>query len=1037
MTLLFQVAREPVAQQSVQSSEGRCIVSNRSCSRWQFPVMAILVLSAWSIAAVPSPAADSPADDQAARLLTRAACPRGICVLIDPTPADMAVAMARKSELTIYVQLPTDAAVEAARAKVGAAGLLGTRIYVEKGLWSKIHLADNLADVVIVAPEAVEAVEPHLPELKRVVNPLGKILLGDREIKKPLPEGVDDWTHHFHGPDNNPQSRDQLARAPYLTQFLGEPWYVPMPGVTVSSAGRVFTAHGHIAFHRRAWPWLNSLVALNGYNGTILWKRSLEPGFMIHRNTLVATPQTVYVADNRSCKLLDAATGRLQGEITAPQGAAGPCWKWMGMEGGVLCALVGEPEPSDPVVRGTRNDGGWPWAPMSQGYDSSDYRWGFGRTFLAVDLKTKLVLWTHTEEKPIDTRAVTMKGGRIYYYSHPEFLACLDAKQGKSAWRSTDPKLLEAIGPHFRAQTWLWGYSSTSYMKCGDKAIYFAGPQRTRLVAASADDGRLLWQHPVGNYQLVLRDEGLFALGSDKPSLLFEPLTGKVLADLICRRAACTRATGTVDSIFTRGESPPNGVGRHAGTMRLPVADKQPRRISLMRPPCQDGVMAANGHLYWGPWMCDCHLSLVGQLCLAPAGDIEMRKAQDGGRGAVHYHDPKEPDPPLQAEPGDWPTYRADNQRSAASAAKIPDKVNIAWQYQPPRPDYPAAPVTAGGLVFLSGGDGVVRAVKAATGKVRWSAYTGGRIYYPPALHADRLFVGSGDGYVYAFEAYTGRLRWRVGVAPTDRKIAEHGRLISTWPVASGVIAERGAVYAAAGLASWDGTYVVAINAKTGGWLWANEKSGHLAEGDRTSGVSVQGHLLLTDGKLYLAGGNVVSPAVYDVKDGRCLNALPDEWAFAPRGSELVLAGGQVGVFGTLLYSPYEPGLGPYRLPQLLQAQSGPVVVRSTGGPVMRIDPAGAATPQPKTLWVSKHLAAAVAVALGDGAVVAAGQVAESDPSAKPSYAVAALATDDGRVLWSQPLPAVPRTWGIALDAAGRVVVAMQDGRVMCLAGAE
>ena len=32
---------------------------------------------------------------------------------------------------------------------------------------------------------------------------------------------------------------------------------------------------------------------------------------MIHRNTLVATPERVYVGDDRSCKVLDAATGRL------------------------------------------------------------------------------------------------------------------------------------------------------------------------------------------------------------------------------------------------------------------------------------------------------------------------------------------------------------------------------------------------------------------------------------------------------------------------------------------------------------------------------------------------------------------------------------------------------------------------------------------------------------------------------------------------------------------------------------------------------
>ncbi len=33
-----------------------------------------------------------------------------------------------------------------------------------------------------------------------------------------------------------------------------------------------------------------------------------------------------------------------------------------------------------------------------------------------------------------------------------------------------------------------------------------------------------------------------------------------------------------------------------------------------------------------------------------------------------------------------------------------------------------------------------------------------------------------------------------------------------------------------------------------------------------------------------MAGGNVVSPAVYDPSDGRCLNTLDDEWAKARSG---------------------------------------------------------------------------------------------------------------------------------------------------------
>ena len=97
--------------------------------------------------------------------------------------------------------------------------------------------------------------------------------------------------------------------------------------------------------------------------------------------------------------------------------------------------------------------------------------------------------------------------------------------------------------------------------------------------------------------------------------------------------------------------------------------------------------------------------------------------------------------------------------------------------------DMSAAPITAGGLVFLSGADGVVRACEAATGKCRWKGYTAGPITYPPAVHQGRLLVGSGDGWVYAFRAADGRRLWRFRAAPAERKINLYGRLASTWPV--------------------------------------------------------------------------------------------------------------------------------------------------------------------------------------------------------------------------------------------------------------
>ena len=128
------------------------------------------------------------------------------------------------------------------------------------------------------------------------------------------------------------------------------------------------------------------------------------------------------------------------------------------------------------------------------------------------------------------------------------------------------------------------GHFDVSYMKSNDKAIYFVGPTRTD-VAVSAADGRLLWQYPVGNCRPVLRDEGLYVLAAregNEDSLLLDPLSGKTLANLGCRRGNCTRPTGAADAFFAAREA-----NRGIGEPR--VAGNRFRRLPLVRPPCHDG----------------------------------------------------------------------------------------------------------------------------------------------------------------------------------------------------------------------------------------------------------------------------------------------------------------------------------------------------------------------------------------------------------------------------------------------------------------
>ncbi len=980
---------------------------------------------------------NAPAASPAGQILDRIGVSRGICVVLGDARCELAQKLAKETQLLIYLQLPEEKDVEAARRAVYEAGFYGTRIYVEKGPLTRLYLADNLADAVVTVGEA------SVPEAEviRVLRPEGKALLGQKELIKSFPEGADDWSHPYHGPDNNPQSKDRIARAPYLTQFLADPRYGPLPQVAVASAGRIFKAFGHIAFKVREEPLLNTLLALDGYNGTILWKHDLSPHYMIHRNTIIATPATLYLADDKSCKLIDTATGELRDEIIPPiETAGGTFWKWMALEGGIMYALVGDQEQRDPIVKQRREEHGWPWNPLSKGFNQPENPWGFGQTVLAIDPKTKEILWSHHEAEPMDGRALCMKNGRIFIFRFGSYLACLDAKTGEVLWRKTRDNasdLFNALGAYLNRQDWRTNWRTTAYVKCSDKAVYFSGPQIGSLLAISAGDGSILWKNPYDNFQLVLRDDGLYGISGQidsNVSTKFDPLTGKVLEEIKVGRRACTRPTGAIDAIFFRASG---------GSTRLDAVSYRPQLVSPMRAQCHDGVTIANGLLYWWPSVCDCNLTLYGVTCLGPAGDFEFcRKATESERLERGSRDWAKAED-LPQSPADWASFRANNVGSVTSEAVIPGEVRRLWQSDPTSSFTPTAPTAVGGIVFLSGSDGVVRALDAATGRPKWTAYTGGVVRIPPTIWKGRSFVGSGDGWVYVFEAQSGRLLWRFRAAPAERRIPVYGSLLSTWPAASGVVVDDGVAYVAAGIVNYDGSHVYALDAASGKIRWQNNTSGHL-DPEARSGVSVQGHMMLYGGKLCLAGGNAVSPAIFDIADGKCLND-PNTLrqvqnnnvlsAQSPRGWELYQIADGVVVSGKPFYAhPKYKVYDPSVFNKTLIASTGDRDVAWVNNSKIMCFPrvegekrrlflrgwGKPSIPGLKPLW-ERNCEDSVALAVCRNAVVVA---TESE--------VVALNLRDGSLLWRQPLPSAPVPWGLAVDREGRVIVTLDDGHVIC-----
>lgn len=942
---------------------------------------------------------------------------RGIVAMVGVRHEDPGylIDLVKRTEWTVFVQTADEDAAKTLREAASKHELLSQRLFVAVGDDAEIQLGDNVADRVLASGATPRK------EILRSLRPLGVGISGEESIRKPVPSGADDWSHPYHGPDNNPQSDDQLVRGELRTQFIGYPKFSPMPEQTVIAGGRIYKAMGHIAHKANQNAMLNTLLCINAYNGTILWKRPLTKGFMLHRNTMIATDDALYLGDHESCKIIDGETGELRDELKVDTKISdGPVWKWMAMRDGVLYALVGNPEVKIETQRAIRRGlGHWPWG-MWDGHDYNDPRtsFGFGRTLVAIDLKTKERIWHYRSDEFLDARAVCMNDGQIFSYCPQKFLLSIDRYTGKPTWKNQDQDVLDAIDDNQKAQHYITGYATTCYMKCNQDHLFFAGPQRTRMVVASAHDGKLQWTNPVGNLQLVLRDDGVWAAGPQKSEngMKLDYKTGEVLATFPARRA-CTRATGCADSVFYRASG---------GTVRVLTDTNTAQHIDPMRPPCQDGVLVAGGHLYWGPWMCGCQLSLYGNIALRPSA---------GNHAAVRPRliqgDLEAPLETPVTQPSDWSTYRGDNSRSDVSSVAIPDSVSQQWVTESARGVLPTAPVISGDGIFVADRSGAVTRFDRR-GKVVWTRYTGGPIYYAPTVdESGRLFVGSADGRVYAFAADDGRTLWSFRVGPNERRIAVYDRLVSAWPVAGGVVVHDGKVYAAAGIAHYDGTHVVSLNSQTGELVASNETSGTLQQ-EVNNGVSMQGNLHIVDNELRFLAGGVYETARYDLDSLRCLNT-PKKQVNSQ--------------FRTAFY-PYYPEYGKFVSLDYLcddgcslshdASYEGSQFVNLARSPVL---PDGAPKPVkeaarwvrrggklPKPLWRDNQNRRFTSFVVTDSTLLATGHV---DPDGGDSFLVA-IDTNDGSDRWIKPLPADAVKGGASIAHDGRVYVSLENGQLMC-----
>ena len=266
---------------------------------------------------------------------------------------------------------------------------------------------------------------------------------------------------------------------------------------------------------------------------------------------------------------------------------------------------------------------------------------------------------------------------------------------------------------------------------------------------------------------------------------------------------------------------------------------------------------------------------------------------------------------------GAWPSHRAGMGRTGFSSQTFSFSATETWRRDLPAPspawttparrsywqqlegiqprvtgDWANHAIADASRVWLgSSTDDTVRCLDARTGETRWSFVSDGPVRYAPVLADGQLFFGSDDGFVYCLDAGTGRLAWRERLGPRDWRIPGNGRMISLWPVRTGLVVDAGVVYAAAGLYPSQGVHAAALRVADGTTVWR-----------QTLNVSPQGDLLASQTMLFVPTGRG-NPVGLDLKTGGLAKSFGGAGgAFAVLVGEELFSG--TGNDGTLTANP-------------------------------------------------------------------------------------------------------------------------------------
>ncbi|HUS92401.1 MAG TPA: PQQ-binding-like beta-propeller repeat protein, partial [Phycisphaerae bacterium] len=566
---------------------------------------------------------------EAERIVKATGVKRGYALILGESTGRLAHALARRTELMIYVVAADAKEIAAARKALSAAGVYGAKVVVMSSPGGELPFSDYFANLIVCGPEMALAKEmPSPADVYRMLKPCGGVLTvtppedilagaaaaklgawrkelagltGRREAvgakgievaRGPL-AGAGSWTHQYGEPGNTCAGDDQLVRGALGILWYGEPGPGRMPNRHASAAAPL--AFGGRMFVQGE----NVVMAYDAYNGVELWQRevpgAMRLGLKTRASNFAADGNSLLLAVADRCLRLDAATGETLATWKVPPDKQGKSGNWEYVAA------------ADGLVLGCRAN----------------------QCVFAIDPATGKLRWAH-EGGNIEPRTICLGGGRVYFVDKSasaeqraevlkgvqpserldrrgkpippdvRLLVALNAGTGKVEW-SRPQYVSDCVKVGSAGGDLIVMYANNVLLLCGQPwnghfwREFMAGEfSRRSLIALAAYSGETIWSgrkgyrsRPLIVGDRIIAEPWAYDLQTGTACVRTSPLTGARSAWQMSRPGHhCGNIAGAPNALFFR-----SGVLAYYDLL----ADQGTAHFSGQRPGCWVNCIPANG----------------------------------------------------------------------------------------------------------------------------------------------------------------------------------------------------------------------------------------------------------------------------------------------------------------------------------------------------------------------------------------------------------------------------------------------------------